>query len=95
MELHLSKGGVDHAGNPLVTVTPTGSAPYEIDMAMMFCLLGVSRRLPTYRAGTCARLKVRGLVEGHGDNWSLTAKGEQVLPYCKSVIIRFVGGRDA
>lgn len=87
--------GQDANGRPTLTVTPEDAAPYEIDVLMMFCLFGILSGLNTFRAGTCARLKVRGLVDGLGDNWSLTEDGHTVFAACRPALSEFMETFDA
>ena len=87
--MELSNNGHDHAGNPLVTVKD-GDTTYDIDVTMMVALFGIIKGLPTHRAGTCTRLKQRGLIEGDGNNWTLTDQGTEVLVFCVPVIVECV-----
>lgn len=87
--------GHNAKGHPVLTVTPEGSAPYEVDVLMMFCLFGIASGLNTYRAGTCSRLKVRGLVQGLGDDWSLTEDGQTVFAACRPLLNTFMETFDA
>lgn len=89
--MQLIKNGEDHAGHPLVTATPEEGTPYDLDVTMLMCLLGIHKGVPVYRAGACSRLKARGLVEGSGSEWTLTAAGMNVLVFGAPILSEFVG----